>query len=197
MPAWARAAGHNPEGTSGMQEHPCPLRRGCSFPDVLGDAAQAQGGTSQLGPRSLRWQRGWCCPLSGCQRRVPSPKLRKRRSPVPSLRNGIAMETHSPAPAARQSGGGTHTLLGILFLLMTNDGGSVLMEETPAPGAGHRLPSPAARCSPARFAEGRAWLGTCHVPIRQPRCCRRVTCGQQQAADAGRGDAGGNLLCAD
>lgn len=26
--------------------------------------------------------------------------------PVPSLRNGIAMETHSPAPAARQSEGG-------------------------------------------------------------------------------------------
>lgn len=146
----------------------------------------------RLGPRSLHQQHPWCCPLSGCWHYVPTLKLRKSRS----LWNSITMETHSPAPATRQSRG---TLLGILFLLMTKDGGSVLMGLGADGGSAcaQRWALPVAGLSPAHFTEDRAWFGTRHVPIRQPWCCPRGWCGQQQVADAGCGDAGGNLLCAD
>lgn len=103
----ARGAGHGLRSTARIQEHPCPLQQGCSSPAILGDAAQAQGGRSWLSLRIL-------CQQQGCAVLTPdvntTSHLPNRGStnptdpPVPSLRNSITMETHSPA--ARQSEGG-------------------------------------------------------------------------------------------
>lgn len=66
-----------------IQEHPCPLQQGCSSPAILGDTAQAQGGRSWLSLRILCQQQGWCCPRSGCQHHVPSPKTEE--APIPPI----------------------------------------------------------------------------------------------------------------
>lgn len=97
--------------------------------------------------------------LSWLRMSAPRPISQIEEVPIPGT---IPAEWHrhgNPQPCACHLAIGG-TLLGILFLLVTNDGGSALTEKTPAPGAGHRLPSPAAGLSHARFAEGRAQLGT-------------------------------------
>lgn len=76
---------------------------------------------------------GLCCPHSGCQHHVPSPKSRKHqshRSPCT-----IPAEQHhhgNPQPCACRPAIRGGTLLGILFLLMTNGGGSALTKEMSA-----------------------------------------------------------------
>lgn len=131
-----QGAGHSLRSTTGIQEHPCPLQQGCSSPAILGDAAQAQGGRSWLSLRILCQQQGWCCPRSGCQHHVPSPKPREHqshRSP-----RTIPAERHhhgNPQPCACRPAIRGGTLLGTLFLLMTNGRGSELTKEmSPVPG---------------------------------------------------------------
>lgn len=138
------------------------------------------GGRSPRSPRegtegtSLRQQHPWCRPRSCCRRRVRFPKFRRRLSPVPSPLNGISMETRSPAPAALQSEG---TLLGILFLLMTNDGGSALTEERPRP---------ASLCPPEQPPFLFRSRGLWHVPCADPAPAVALP-----GADAGQADTGG------
>lgn len=100
-------------------------------------------------PMSLCQKCGWCHHGSGCHRRVRSLKS----IPYPPYHPRSRHLHGNPQPRACNQRG---PLLGILFLLMTNDGGAD--GGTPAPG----ITSPAAVLSlpePSHPTEGSARAG--------------------------------------